>query len=295
MNFTHILLEFLLILTVIFVLYKYYKQNKNSATTLNKAILLLDDFYSTKKMQIELENLNNKLQNSEEKYRIMAEWSPCAIVIHTNNKIVYVNPAALKFFGANNKEDLINKFIFDIIHSDYNKNIIENISNRLGKITEITYLQLNGDIVYAEAQGVTIIYNDMQSIYITLKDVTESKILKDELEENRQKYMALSEAAFEAIFFSENGICIEQNNMAEKMFGYTNDEAIGKYGTEWITPEYRELVMNNMLTGYEEAYEAVALKKDGSTFPCLLKGKMMHYKGKTIRVTSLNDISYRKV
>lgn len=114
------------------------------------------------------------------------------------------------------------------------------------------------------------------------------------IEEIKERYRGLSEASFEAIFISEKGICIEQNQAAEKMFGYTAKEAIGRYGTDWIAVEDRETVMKNMLGGYEEPYEVIALKKDGSTFPCLLRGKMMQYQGRTVRVTSLSDITERK-
>lgn len=120
------------------------------------------------------------------------------------------------------------------------------------------------------------------------------KTVLDELEESRETHRGLSEAAFDSIFFSEKGICIEQNETAEKVFGYTKEEALGRYGTEWIVPEDRKTVMDNMLAGYQEPYEVTALKKDGSTFPALLSGKMMFYKGKNVRVTSLSDISARK-
>ena len=121
------------------------------------------------------------------------------------------------------------------------------------------------------------------------------KNVLDELEESRETHRGLSEAAFDSIFFSEKGICIEQNETAEKIFGYTKEEALGRYGTEWIVPEDRKTVMDNMLAGYQEPYEVTALKKDGSTFPALLSGKMMFYKGKNVRVTSLSDISARKI
>ncbi|NVO02377.1 MAG: response regulator [Bacteroidetes bacterium] len=118
-----------------------------------------------------------------------------------------------------------------------------------------------------------------------------------DLEENKEKYRGLSEAAFESIFLSEKGLCIGQNQTAEKIFGYSNEEATeqGRYGTEWIAPEDRDMVMKNMLAGYEEPYEVTALKKDGTRFPCMLRGKMMHYKGKIVRVTSLSDITDRKL
>ena len=127
-----------------------------------------------------------------------------------------------------------------------------------------------------------------------LRDITQLRENEIELEESKEKYRGLSEAAFESIFISERGICIEQNQTAEKIFGYTSEEAIGRYGTEWIAPQDREMVMQNMLKGHEDPYEAMALKKDGSTFPCILRGKMMHYKGRTVRVTSLSDNTYLK-
>ena len=92
----------------------------------------------------------------------------------------------------------------------------------------------------------------------THQDVTERKLVEAELEESREKYRGLSEASFEAIFISEKGKCIEQNLAGEKMFGYTTEEALTRYGTEWIAPEYRDMVMNNMLAGHENPYEAVA-------------------------------------
>jgi PAS domain S-box-containing protein len=126
------------------------------------------------------------------------------------------------------------------------------------------------------------------------KEIENRKRVEADLEESLEKYRGLSEASFEAIFISETGVCIEQNLAAEKMFGYTSEEALTRYGTDWIVPEERKMVMNNMLAGNENPFEATALRKDGTTFPCVLHGRMMHYKGKNVRVTSLTDITERK-
>jgi PAS domain S-box-containing protein len=125
-------------------------------------------------------------------------------------------------------------------------------------------------------------------------DITENKRILEDLKESQETHRALNEAAFDSIFFSEKGICIQQNETGRKVFGYTDEEALGRYGTEWIVPEDRDLVMQNMLTGYQEPYEVTALKKDGTTFPCILSGKMMEFKGRNVRVTSLRDISVQK-
>lgn len=106
-----------------------------------------------------------------------------------------------------------------------------------------------------------------------------------------EKFRALSEAAFEAIFLSVKGICTGQNMAAEEMFGYTLEEALGRPGTAWIAPEDRELVMKHMLEGYEEPYRVTALRKNGSRFLCEIRGKMMTVEDQVVRVTALQDIS----
>jgi PAS domain S-box-containing protein len=134
----------------------------------------------------------------------------------------------------------------------------------------------------------------INGVLLNYRDISDRKAIEANLEESREKYRGLSEASFESIFISEKGVCIEQNLAAELMFGYSTEEALTRYGTDWIVPEDREMVMNNMISGHQEPYEAMALRKDGSTFPCVLHGRMMQYKGKDVRVTSLSDISSLK-
>jgi len=125
-------------------------------------------------------------------------------------------------------------------------------------------------------------------------DITESKRTKEALKDSEARLKALSEASFESIFLSEKGICIDQNQTAIRTFGYTHAEALGRHGTEWIIPEDRELVKNNMLSGYEKPYEVTALRKDGTTFPCEIQARMIDYQGQPIRTTALRDITDRK-
>jgi PAS domain S-box-containing protein len=78
------------------------------------------------------------------------------------------------------------------------------------------------------------------------------------------------------------------------MFGYTCAEAFGRHGTEWMVPEDRERVKNNMVSGYEEPYQVTALRKNGTTFPCEIQGKRITYRGRPIRITALSDITDRR-
>ncbi|MCP4600324.1 MAG: PAS domain S-box protein [Proteobacteria bacterium] len=111
---------------------------------------------------------------------------------------------------------------------------------------------------------------------------------------NEERFRALSDASSESIFVSEKGICLDQNQTAEKMFGYTHTEAVGRLGMEWIIPEDRERVKNNILSGHEEIYEVTAQRKDGTTFPAEIQAHMINYKERSMRVTALRDITDRK-
>jgi len=120
------------------------------------------------------------------------------------------------------------------------------------------------------------------------------KDIKDALKDSEERYRALSNATFEAIFISEKGFCIDANQSASDMFGFTHEEFIGIFGTDVITSEYKELVKNKMLAGNEESYEAAGLRKDGSTFPVQIQARMMDYKGKRVRVTAVRDFTHYK-
>ena len=124
--------------------------------------------------------------------------------------------------------------------------------------------------------------------------IGEKKENTQERQDNEERYRRLSDATFESIFISDKGICLEQNLTAERMFGYTSEEAIGRLGTEWIIPEDRKTVINNIMANNEEPYEVTALKKDGTTFPCEIQGRTITENGRTLRITALRDINVRK-
>ena len=116
----------------------------------------------------------------------------------------------------------------------------------------------------------------------------------DELRLSQERLNALSDASFEAIFLSEKGICVEQNRAAEVMFGYAYEQAIGKNMNAWVEPEYREVATRNILANVETPYEIIARRKDGSTFPAQIQARAATFRGKTVRVIALRDLSEQK-
>lgn len=244
----------------------------------------------------QLEDAYEKVERSKNDFLTIFENAPDIIAIHAEGKFLFINKKGIELAKAKGKEDFIGKNIYDFVHPgslDIAKNRAHAIETNKKTLTtaEMRYMSLDGTAIDVEVRSMPISFENKDAVLIIARDTSERIKAQDEIKENKEKYKGLSNASFESIFLSDKGICIEQNQTAERIFGYTNEDAIGKYGTEWIAPEYRELVMKNMLSGYEKPYEAIALRKDGTTFPCLIRAKMVHYKGKDVRATSILDIS----
>jgi DNA-binding response OmpR family regulator len=67
---------------------------------------------------VERHRMEGALKESEERYRRLVELSPDAIVVHQQGMFTYLNPAAVKLWGAANAADLIGKSIFEVVHPD---------------------------------------------------------------------------------------------------------------------------------------------------------------------------------
>jgi PAS domain S-box-containing protein len=129
---------------------------------------------------------------------------------------------------------------------------------------------------------------------VTLTDVTDMHRTKAALLKQTDRYQAFSNAAFEAMFVSVDGRCIDTNRAAEKMFGYRREELIGIFGTDVIAPESKAKVRENMASGYEDPYEAIAQRKDGTRFHVEIQGKMTEHHGRRVRIAVVHDIDQRK-
>jgi|GEM_PF-1176584 len=112
--------------------------------------------------------------------------------------------------------------------------------------------------------------------------------------DSENRYRSLSDAAFEGIVLIDDGKIVETNKACLNMFGYQLSEFIGKGAIDFIILDEREKVKSRILSGYEQPYETQGLKKDGSSFPMEVHGKMFSYKGREIRVTAIRDLTEQK-
>jgi PAS domain S-box-containing protein len=117
------------------------------------------------------------------------------------------------------------------------------------------------------------------------------------LKNSEARFRRLSEATFEGILVQDCGRILDVNQVLATMFGYEVSELIGKHCLEipLTTPEFLELMRKIFLSGDENFYEVVGLRKDGSTFGIEVQGKDMPEEGQLLRVLGVRDITQRQL
>jgi PAS domain S-box-containing protein len=103
---------------------------------------------------------------------------------------------------------------------------------------------------------------------------------------------AICDAAAEAIvIMQEEGVILSANAAGAAMFGYTQQELVGRPVLELTTPDWREMIRDSYQTRREHTYEAIGLRKDGTTFRGKVRTRNVDVGGRRLRAVIIRDFS----
>lgn len=152
------------------------------------------------------------LKESEERYRRLVELSPEAIVVHSELKFVFVNPAALKLWGASSTDQLIGKPILDVVHPDYREMVKQRVDQieQQGIPTELTeqkFVKLDGTIIDVEVAGMPFTHQGRPAVQTVIRDITDRKQAHDVLRQTEERLSTVISSASLILFaVDQNGI-----------------------------------------------------------------------------------------
>jgi len=182
----------------------------------------------------ERQQAEEKLRESEERYRSLVEVSPDAVAVHANGRIVYVNPAGVKLFRGSNESDLIDKPILDIVHPDFKELVRQRVigaaeHGRAQPMTEEKFLCIDGTDVDVEVVSVPIVFKGMPAIQVIARDITGRKRAVEALRKSEERYRTLTEASLDIIYIISREDCVDfVNTSAAEMFHKKPEDLIGK-------------------------------------------------------------------
>jgi PAS domain S-box-containing protein len=152
-----------------------------------------------------------------------------------------------------------------------------------------------GAVRWVESRGRVFLDDAGKAVRLagTIADISERKRTEEELRYSKERWRRLSEAAFEGIAISEKGRMLDTSDQLAHMLGYTPGDLVGMNVLELVAPESHETVARHIASGSSEAYEHVALRRDGSRIRVEVRGRTVSYEGRDLRLTAIRDISER--
>lgn len=222
------------------------------------------------------------------------------IIDLASHEILYANKRCKDEFG-----DVINKICYKILQKNQNSPCefcplqLQNINPSLLPLGT-TYDWENENSINHKYYLFTdriIEWSDKRKVKVQIGiDITKQKQLENQLLKEKndfiESFKILMDSTLEGIIvYDENKYCIQVNAIAPKLLGYSPEEMIGKHALDFVAPSSKELVKEVIKNHNQEAYEATLIRKDGSIFPVILRGRNLVLLDKNIRVSAIIDVS----
>jgi len=257
----------------------------------------------------ERKKAEEELRKNEAKFRVLLENLPQKIFLKDKNSTYISCNENYSRDLIINLDEIAGKTDYDFFPKELaekyrgdDKRIME-----LGRTEELEerYIQ-DGQEVWVSTIKTPV--NDKKGntigIFGIFWDITERKRAEEELHESTEKIRGITASAQDAIIMVNTGGNISYwNEAAERIFGYAEEEIIGKHLHETIAPErfhedffkgFKRFQETGQGAAIGKTLELAAVKKDGTEFPVELSLSAIKIKGKWNAIGIIRDISERK-
>jgi diguanylate cyclase (GGDEF)-like protein/PAS domain S-box-containing protein len=206
----------------------------------------------------------------DQQFRELAEHVAAATFIYRGTRFLYVNAAAVELTGYAREELLAMEF-WELAHPEFRDLVRERGMARqrgeaVAKRYELKILRKDGEERWIDFTAGTITYLGRPAALGTAFDVTERRLADAALHRQALAFENLYDAV---ILSGSDGRITDWNPAAERIYGFTRDEVLGKTAVElWMEPSEAADLNQRILDGLEEEGrwqgEIRFVRKDGT-------------------------------
>ena len=201
-----------------------------------------------------------------ERYRRLVESSPDGILIVEDERIAFVNPAAVNLFGANGPDQLVGRSLFDLLDAESQGSVRELFSRwRAGGSAlplDAKIVQADGRVRDVSVTGAPVAHEGDGAVQVIVRDVGGQKDAERALRESEER-LALAVAGAQEGVWDWN---LETNAVVysarwNQMLGYSGEE-IEPHVSAWerlVHPDDRsraDRANDSVARGERATYEA---------------------------------------
>jgi diguanylate cyclase (GGDEF)-like protein/PAS domain S-box-containing protein len=125
------------------------------------------------------------LRESEERYRVLVESSPDAVLVECDGRIVFANPAALQLFGAHQQSDLAGRTLQSLAAPAYQNEVAVTIDGLLRgepyRTVEEQAIRIDGTLIDVAVTRLSFHYHGAPAIHMVARDISERRRLEMQL------------------------------------------------------------------------------------------------------------------
>ena len=153
----------------------------------------------TKNKQVE-----QNFKEIEEGYEKVLELSTDCILIHKDEKYIYVNNNTYKLLGIENPEDIIGQSIYKYVSPNFHDVVKNRVTIELETegsipIIEETFITTSGEVIYVEVASSYAPYQGNKCIFTFIRNITYRKKLEDQLRKSELLLLQVTENSLDMI------------------------------------------------------------------------------------------------
>jgi len=267
-------------------------------------------FSSLNLLQLRNDVLLEKLNESEYLFRTLTEHSTAGVVLISDERLLYANPAAETITGYTLNE-LMNTVFWEIIDPEHRETVRARAARRMENAmppltlerSEFKIRHKSGSIRWIEYTPAVVEFQGRRVILGACSDITDRKLAQQARQESEERYRVLFETANDAMYvvgLDENDMMDlfrDANSLGCACLGYSREELLQlgpKDITHFYELKYGLEFQRRLQRDGQAVYEASHVTRDKRFIPVEVSAKLFSHEGKRAVLCIARDISERK-